>query len=287
MNEYRVDLEVYNGPLDLLLYLIRRDEIDIYDIPIARITHQFIAYVELLKQIDPETIGDFLVMAASLMEIKSRALLPTPPPEVEDEEIIDPRFELVRQLLQYKSFKDAARSLELAAQIQALRHPRDPALPEAPADEVELDDIEVWDLLEAFSRLLEQTGRRNVPHQVGVDDTPLLIHVDDILDRLNRAGGTMAFALVFEGRSRAEMIGLFLALLELIRQKRIRATQHEPFGEIEILLIDATPVDEVADDYGLAGAAGDPVSVRPDAADAGTSRPLENIPVPESRVVSG
>ena len=98
--DYKVQLDSYNGPLDLLLFLIRREEVDIYDIPIARITEQYLAYVDLLKQLDPNYIGEFLVMAATLMEMKSRTLVPTPPPEEDDEEIVDPRLELVHQLLE-------------------------------------------------------------------------------------------------------------------------------------------------------------------------------------------
>ncbi len=252
MQEYRVELDIYNGPLDLLLFLIHRDEIDIYDIPIARITEQFVGYVEILKQIDPEIIGDFLVLAATLMEIKSRALLPTPPPEEEDGEFIDPRLELVRQLLEYKTYKDAARSMELSAQVQALRHPREPVLPDAGGDEIDLEDVEVWDLLEAFSKLLEETGRRTAPHHIQTDDTPLLVYLDEILERLDTAGGTMKFAMFFADRTKAQMIGLFLAMLELIRQRRIRAAQDAPFGEIVVILLDATPVDEAVDDYGYA-----------------------------------
>ncbi|MCH7839207.1 MAG: segregation/condensation protein A, partial [Planctomycetes bacterium] len=99
--DYRVSLDVYSGPLDLLLFLIQRDEIDVYDIPIARITKQYVEYVDLLRLIDPEVVSEFLVLAATLMEIKSRMLLPHPPPDETDEEMIDPRLELVRQLLEY------------------------------------------------------------------------------------------------------------------------------------------------------------------------------------------
>ncbi len=249
MDDYRVDLDIYNGPLDLLLYLIRRDEIDIQDIPILRITTQFIHYVEVLQHVDPESIGDFLVMAATLMEIKSRSLLPVPPPEEDDGEFVDPRVELVRQLLEYKSFKDAARAMELAAKIHALRHPREPVIPPPPEDEVDLDDVEVWDLIDAFNKLLEQTGKRRTTHAVEFDDTPLLIYIDDALETVERAGGAVKFVEVFEGRSRHGMIGLFLALLELIRQRRIRATQDEPFGDITLVLLDASPVDDVSQAY--------------------------------------
>jgi len=121
--DYRVHLDVYNGPLDLLLYLIRRDELDIHDIPIARITEQYNHYVELIKSLDPNLAGDFLVLAATLMEIKTRMLLPAVPEGAEDEEEefgIDPRSELIRQLLEYKKFKDAAGDLLAAAQLQAM-----------------------------------------------------------------------------------------------------------------------------------------------------------------------
>src|SRR5512137_203398 len=121
MQDYRVQLDIYQGPLDLLLYLIRRDEVDIYDIPIARITGQFVQYVELLREIDPNVVGDFLVMAATLMEIKSRMLLPRPPAEEGEEELVDPRLDLVRQLLEYKRFKDAAGRLAEAAEERAMR----------------------------------------------------------------------------------------------------------------------------------------------------------------------
>jgi segregation and condensation protein A len=231
----------------LLLFLIRRDEIDIYDIPIARITQQYLQYVDLLNQLDPEIVSEFLVLAATLMEIKSRMLLPHPPQEQLDEEIVDPRLELVRQLLEYKTYKDAARSLEEAAAERALRHERRPTLPESKADEIAIENLDIWDLFEAFNRLLTQIGKAGGVHQVGVDDTPVALHAEDILDSIQRAGGTETFEEIFTGRSRAEMIGLFLALLELIRQRRIRAIQDRPFGPILIRLLDPTPLDRVDD----------------------------------------
>ena len=247
MTDYRVALDIYNGPLDLLLFLIRRDEIDIYDIPIARITKQYLAYVDLLKQLDPEIVSEFLVLAATLMEIKSRTLLPRPPEEEIDDEIGDPRLELVRQLLEYKKFKDAARTLEEAAAERALRHERRPTLPESNADETAIENLDIWDLFEAFNRLLTQIGKTGGVHQVGVDDTPIALHAEDILDSIQRAGGSQGFEEIFTGRTRAEMIGLFLALLELIRQRRIRAIQDRPFGPILIRLLDPTPLDRVED----------------------------------------
>ncbi len=252
MSEYRVALDIYHGPLDLLLFLIKRDEIDIYDIPISRITEQYLSYVGLLQALDPELVSEFLVLAATLMEIKSRTLLPNPPAEEGDEEILDPRMELVRQLLEYKKFKDAARSLEDSASERALRFERQPVIPTAAADEVPLENLDIWDLFAAFNRLLAQTGKAGAVHHVGVDDTPLTLHAEDIVDSIQRAGGSQDFVDIFTGRTRAEMIGLFLALLELIRQRRIRAVQDRPFGPILIHLLDPTPLDAVDESFGAA-----------------------------------
>jgi segregation and condensation protein A len=226
LSEYRVILDVYNGPLDLLLFLIRREEVDIYNIPIARVTEEYVAYVELLKELDPEAIGDFLVMAATLMEIKSRMLLPKPPPEeLEEEDLDDPRMELVRQLLEYKKYKDAAGNLENRATEQLMKFPRKPVLPPRDPEDIEMENLEIWDLFDAFNRMLEQTGKRSAVHKVDIDDTPVALHADDIVDSLERNEGTIRFSRIFEGRSRGEMIGLFLAVLELMRRHRIRAVQ--------------------------------------------------------------
>ncbi len=252
MSEYKVELDVYNGPLDLLLFLIKREEVDIYDIPIARITEQYLAFIRLLENIDPNVVGDFLVMAATLIEIKSRTLLPRPPVvEEEEEDFGDPRLELVRQLLEYKKFKDAAHALGASLQLRALRHERVPAAAPRDHDEVDLDEVQVWDLFEAFQKLLEATGRRSRQHEVLYDDTPIALHAADILDSLQHTSGVQPFAKLFAGRNKSQLIGLFLALLELIRQQRIRAVQSGEFAPIELHLIDATPIYvNERDDYG-------------------------------------
>lgn len=246
MTDYKVVLEAYNGQLDLLLFLIRRDEIDIYDIPITRITEQYLAYVGVIQKLDPDLVSEFLVLAATLMEIKSRVLLPRPPVEEGAEELIDPRSELVRQLLEYKKFKDAAYALEDCADERAQRFTRTPVLPTVDPQDVELEDLEIWDLFEAFQKLLEQTGKSGGFHTIPRDDTPIALHADDILDSLQRAGGAQEFVTIFAGRARAEMIGLFLALLELIRQKRVRAAQERPFSPILLQLLDPTPLQDIA-----------------------------------------
>jgi segregation and condensation protein A len=246
MQDYRVQLEIYQGPLDLLLYLIRRDEVDIYDIPIARVTEQFVQYVTLLREIDPNVVGDFLVMAATLMEIKSRMLLPKPPPEEGAEDLADPRLDLVRQLLEYKRYKDAAGRLAEAAEERAMRFTRAPAAAPNEGIEVELDELQIWDLLTAFNNLMSAIGRPPARHEVVYDDTPISLHAADIQDRIEREGGSLQFERIFEGRSKSEMIGLFLALLELIRQKRVRAEQDRPFGAIFVHLLDAAPITEAS-----------------------------------------
>jgi segregation and condensation protein A len=249
--DYRVELPVYNGPMDLLLYLIKRDELDIYDIPIARITDSYMNYVSMLKEmsrengLDINVAGDFLVMAATLMEIKSATLLPKPPPAPGDEssaasELADPRYELVQKLLEYKRFKDTAVALERQQHQHESRFPRFPAKQEGAPDEpppVDLDEVQIWDLLEAFNRLMKEVGVRKPRfHEVTYDDTPIDLHAADIEDRLNREGRLRLSALILGRQSRSEMIGVFLALLELIREKKILVEQVETLGDVEIVL---------------------------------------------------
>ncbi len=256
MKEYRVNLDVYNGPLDLLLWLIRREEVDIYDIPIARVTEQYLQYVELIRRLDPNLAGDFLVLAATLMEIKTRMLLPRPTIEDADgdagDDALDPRAELVRQLLQYKAFKDAADKLAEAADHRARRFEHRPAVPDAEPEELELDDVGIWELFEAFSRLLEQIGQEPGRHEVIYDDTPIEVHAEDLLDRLTQAG-PLRFAEVFEGAvERSEIVGMFLAMLELARRRRVRIRQDGSFGEIVLALNPDADDPDDADDLGEA-----------------------------------
>ena len=229
MADYRVNLDIFAGPLDLLLYLVRKEEVDIYDIPIAKITDQYIRYIELIKSLDIDMAGDFLVMAATLMQIKSAMLLPKAEPEqFQDGDVTDPRTELVRQLLEYKKFKDAANLLNAAASEQRERYPRPGTIVERlkPDAEPELDieQVSVWDLLEAFDVICKAIGTAsNLDHIK--DDTPIDLYQIEILHRL-QTEGPMIFDRIFETRnSRVVMIGLFLALLELIREKLIWVEQ--------------------------------------------------------------
>ena len=231
MSEYRVNLENYDGPMDLLLYLIKRDEVDIHDISITRITEQYLEYVDLLQGIDPNLAGEFLVLASTLMEIKTRMLLPVEETAGEDGEefAIDPRADLIRQLLQYKAFKDAAGDLSHLAEEQELRFPRQPGRVKFDdGDEVDLDDVQVWDLFDAFQKVLDAIGARNqFQTDIIYDDTPLYLHQEDILDQLQREGN-LTFTQVFEGRTRrTEVVGLFIAMLELMRQQKVFVKQDQ------------------------------------------------------------
>ncbi len=295
MSDYRVQLDVFTGPLDLLLFLIRRDEIDIYDIPIARVTEQYLAHLRTLEALDPNVVGEFLVLASTLLEIKSRALLPTPPLEsgLPGE---DPRAPLVRQLLEYKRFKDAARSLGSAADDRARKFVRRPGPLPKELEGVELEEASVWDLLSAFTKVMSAIGRGPGEQRILYDDTPIELYQDEILAALERSGA-LAFASLFDdAHDRPRIIGRFLAVLELVRLQRIRAEQEKLFGEIylfltvEVVAGDAPELAGVdADDAppaaGVIAAAAAPVeTVQPDAsAIAPTESWKTSVPVPPSR----
>lgn len=244
MDDYRVKTETYSGPLGLLLYLIRRDEVDLYDIPVAEVARQYVSYVDMLQNIDPNVAGEFLIMVTVLMELKSKMLLPRQElEEGEEEDYGDPRLELVRQLLEYKRFKDASVLLADRAEEQAEKWPRSPAKlkPQEPT-EVDIEDVQIWDLVRAFNKVMASIGANSATHDVVFDDTPISLHADDILDRIGREGGTIRFERIFEGRRRGEMVGLFLALLELMRQQRVLVKQENPFDQIDVELLSAEPI---------------------------------------------
>ena len=238
-DEYKVQLEVFEGPLDLLLYLIKRDELDIYDIPIERITQQYMQYLEVMKMLDLSIAGEFLVMAATLMMIKSRMLLPVEErPDLEPEED-DPRWDLVRQLVEYKKFKDAADHLEsLALQREDVFIREGEHVELGPEPEVALQDVSIFDLITAFNEALKRVKKEDLT-EIFSDRYTVADKVDflsNLLLREKRASLTTIFAGMTH---RYEMVCTFLAILELIRLKQLRAAQSGPFGDIEILAIDA------------------------------------------------
>ena len=235
--DYPVRLEAFEGPLDLLLYLIKKDEVDIHDIPIESITRQFNEYLNMMKMLDLNIAGEFLVMSATLMHIKSRMLLPEEErsEELEDEE--DPRWDLVRQLVEYKKFRDAALHLE---KLEDNQH--NVLLP--PAEGIDLGqepglairDVSLFDLVRTLGDVLAR-ARREVPHEIASRAFSVAEKIDHIVrltEDLPEDGGVSLLGL-FEGMEhRAEIVCTFLAVLELIRMRRIRAVQTGLFGDIEV-----------------------------------------------------
>lgn len=248
MTDYRVDLDIFAGPMDLLLYLVRKEEVDIYDIPIARITDQYIRYIEMLKSLDIDLAGDFLVMAATLMQIKSAMLLPRAEPELmSEEDFSDPRAELIRQLLEYKKFKDAANLLNAAGDEHRQRFARPDSIinklngPSEP--EIDIERISIWDLLEAFDSVCKATGVTIDIRRI-TDDTPIDLYQIEILHRL-QSEGQLTFEQIFErGGGRLVMVGLFLGLLELVRAKLVSAEQPASSSVIYLIALTDEPPEQ-------------------------------------------
>jgi segregation and condensation protein A len=238
-DDYKVQLEVFEGPLDLLLYLIKRDEVDIYDIPIERITQQYLQYLEVMKMLDLSIAGEFLVMAATLMMIKSRLLLPVEErPELEAEEE-DPRWDLVRQLVEYKKFKDAADHLEeLALRREDVFTREGEHIQLGPEPEVALHDVSIFDLISAFNDALKRVKKEDLAELFA--DRFTVAEKVDFLGQLLRDRKRARLADLFaDMRHRYEMVCTFLAVLELIRLKQMRAVQAGPFGDIELVAVEA------------------------------------------------
>lgn len=263
---YRVRLEAFEGPMDLLLYLIRSHEVDIHDIPISTITDQYIGFLDGLDRIDIDVAGEFLVMASTLMEIKSRILAAEADRKDRgdasdtgrsdlDDPGADPRAELVRQLLEYKTFRDAADALQQRQESWEKRYPvraaglDDEAAREAADDmgELELEDLDLSDLVEAFRQILTSVNfDRLGEHEVFSDETPLEVHANNILEKLQQRSGpgnpvSLTLRSIIVGKTRSEMVGMFLAILVLVRDQRMAVCMNE--GEVEMQLKDADDQD--------------------------------------------
>lgn len=232
---YKVKLEIFEGPLDLLLYLIKKEEIDIYDIPIATITDQYLEYLEMMKLLDLDIAGEFIVMAATLMQIKSKMLLP--PEEVPAEEAVeeDPRAELVRRLLEYKKFKEAADELAGKEAIAGRFYARkDDERPVFESEDSPFFEASIFDLLTAFSKILKDVPKETF-YKLVKDEFTVGEKIHDIFHILVNKPKIYFSRLFAEAKSKLEIIVTFLAVLELIRLKEILIIQKEPFGEIEIV----------------------------------------------------
>jgi segregation and condensation protein A len=238
--DYKVKLEVFEGPLDLLLYLIKRDEIDIYDISIERITRQYLEYLQAFKELKIDIAGEFVVMAANLIYLKSRSLLPLDqqPPE-EDAEEDDPRWDLIRQLIEYKKFKEAAEQLHDRAREQERIFTRDGgnvAVSDAP---LTLHEVGIFQLIHAFQEVIKRVEAREDLQEIFGERFSVSDKIEKILQRVSD-GTPVRFSELFgQIVSRLEIVVTFLALLELIRLNQVRALQRKMFDEIEIAAIAA------------------------------------------------
>ena len=244
LEAYPVRLQNFEGPLDLLIHLIKRNEVNVYDIPIALITEQYLGYLALMQELNLDLAGEFLVMAATLIHIKSRMLIPRPTPDVEgeiDEE--DPREALVRRLLEHQKFKAAAELLHERETLRSAQHQRPEA---AVADLAEPDqepelEVDLFSLLAAFRGVLERTRARPMvllpPEQISVEQ-----RIEQLLEQLSETEAAGFEDLFADAGSRAGLIVTFLALLEMIRLKLIRVFQSGSFGPIRVYKR-ARPVD--------------------------------------------
>lgn len=233
MDDYKIRLPDFHGPLDLLLHLVKRNEVEVRDLPIASIAEQFRQYLEVLQIIDVEAAGEFLVMASILLEIKSRLVLTRPEQPVVEETGDDPRRELVRQLLEYKRYRDAASQLESHALNRERRLPRGEIDEPTITERREVQSPELWDLVSAFGRIMQEAAALE-PEQIVADDTPQENYVLQVLAMV-RGQGRMEFRSVFTPpHHRLRLIGIFLALLELIKNQQIAFETDDVSGEITL-----------------------------------------------------
>lgn len=230
---YQVRIENFEGPLDLLLHLIKKNEINIYDIPIAMIAQQYLSYIEAMKELNLTVAGEFLVMAATLLQIKSKMLLPVEESAEDDEDGPDPREELVRRLLEYKTFKEAARQLDTQERIWREIYSRPTASVEADteSDETVLDNIGLFDLVDALQGVLNRNPGKQLL-EIIPDNLTVRDRMTVILETLE-GQESIGFEILFEASChRLVIIVTFLALLELIRLRTVRVHQAESFGPI-------------------------------------------------------
>jgi len=235
---YKIKLPLFEGPLDLLLYLIKKDHLNIYDIPIAQVTEQYLKYLELLKLLDLNLAGEFLVMAATLMQIKSKMLLPAEESVEEQQEEADPRAELVRRLLEYERFKEIAQELKQKETVQQdfFRRPRglEKENLDSPSGQEEVYfEASLFDLITAFSQAMEEVPKE-VFYEVVKDEFTVENKVHQILHMMLVEESVRLSELFVNAKNKIEMVVTFLAILELIRMKEIVARQKGLFGEIEV-----------------------------------------------------
>ena len=239
MPEYKVQFDVYEGPLDLLLHLVRKQEVDIYQVNLTQLASEFIEHIELMRELDLNVAGEFVVMAATLMHIKSRELLPKEKQDdsQEEKEEEDPRWELIRQLVEYKKFKDAAGRLQQFETTQNLIYPRNPGKPDLPPMEFEevAPQVTVFDLLKAVNKILARIQEKEAStRNIHEDRFSVSEKIQLIRETIIGSHSVRFVDLFSDALSREEVVCTFLAMLELIRLHVIEAKQSEAFGEIEL-----------------------------------------------------
>ncbi len=234
--DYKVKLEIFEGPLDLLLYLIKKEEIDIYDVSLERITRQYLDYIDTFKMLNVELASEFIVMAANLMYIKSRELLPqTQQPPEEDAEEDDPRWELIRQLVEYKKFKDAAQFLgtqEVKADEYFATTPEMPDFSEAPPV---TGEVGIFDLIRAFQRVLKRFENTSDIREIVKDRYTVADKIEHLLEIIPMGGRVKFETLFSDAASRVEVIVTFLAVLELMKLNHLQVEQEQLLGEILVI----------------------------------------------------
>ncbi|MEN0110649.1 MAG: ScpA family protein [Planctomycetota bacterium] len=250
--EFRVAIDAYHGPLDLLLHLVRKEELPIAELPLAQVAEQYLEHVAVLERLDPDGVGEFLDVATALLEIKSRAVLPSA--EEAAAEDVEPTHaessaDLVERLLEFKRYRDAADELQTLRLDWSRRRTRSVATERASAErpsERPVEGLELWDLVSAFARVMrDRLAPEPEAHAVVFDDTPIRVHMRRVADRLEAAAGPVAFAELFpaEPVHRSTLVGVFQALLELVRYRHAVASQPRPFGPIEVALGGAPLLD--------------------------------------------
>jgi segregation and condensation protein A len=267
MAEYKVKFEVFEGPLDLLLYLIKKEEVDIYEVNLTKLATQFIEYIETMRLLDLEIAGEFLVMASTLMYIKSRELLPVEQQvQVEGEdEGEDPRWELIRQLVEYKKFKDAAAQLQVLEVTRENTFPRLPIKPEFEAERAAVKpEVSIFDLLNAVNTVLQRFTKRDDLRDIFEEKWTVSEKIEFVMKAIAERGRVTFTELFAQAASRSEVVCTFLAILELIRLKQLVCQQPEPFAEIEVRAA--------------------PVAVRP--ASGEEAAPVESVPTTGSSPVA-
>jgi segregation and condensation protein A len=245
MAEYKVKFEVFEGPLDLLLYLIKKEEVDIYEVNLTKLATQFLEYIEVMRLLDLEIAGEFLVMAATLMYIKSRELLPVDlqqTPEGEEDEGDDPRWELIRQLVEYKKFKDAAVQLQTLEFRQDQVFARIPPKTDFEAPPSQQGEASLFDLINAVNQVLKRVNQRGDARDVFEDKWTVSEKIESLMKSLLERPVLRFSDFFATATSRSEVVVTFLAVLELIRLRQLVAVQEEAFGEIEIRRATPQPV---------------------------------------------